>query len=240
MVPLFTILISLTRSESRRSNAVETLKKLPLLDWRILEGIDGLKLQNTPPEYHESKVARLLGFPLTPSEIGCFLSHRQAWVQCIEKNRPTLILEDDFSIASNFEQALSALSHQYQDWDIARLQGLANTAHIDLISQPNYQIVINQEDPLGATGYIIKPFAAKKLLQHSNEIYEPLDHFLEHRSRHKQKIVAFKPYPIKANGTASTMHDRPNRHPITGFQKKWRSLNRTLDRLFNIDPWFPK
>jgi len=240
MAPLFTILISLKRSESRRKSAVEILNKLSPLDWQLLDGIDGLQLQNTPPEYRESKVVRLLGFPLTPSEIGCFLSHRQAWVRCIEKGKPTLILEDDFSIAPNFNQAITALSYEHQDWDIARLQGLVDTPNSVIISDSDYQIVVNQEDPLGATGYIIKPHAAKKLIQSSNDIYEPLDHFLEHHSKHKQKIVAFKPYPILANGTASTMYDRPDRYPISGFHKKWRSLNRAIDRLINSDPWFPK
>ena len=240
MVPLFTILISLKRSESRRPVAVGALSRLSYLDWHILEGIDGLQLQNTPPEYREAKVTRLLGFPLTPSEIGCFLSHRQAWVQCIEKDQPTLILEDDFCVAPNFEQVISALNHQDLDWDIARLQGLVDTPHSVIISESDFQIVVNHEDPLGATGYIIKPNAAKKLVQQSNEIYEPLDHFLEHHRKHHQKIIAFKPYPIKANGTVSTMHDRPDRYPISGFAKKWRSLNRGLDRLFNSNPWFPK
>ena len=78
MVPLFTIPISLERPESRRSIAVEALSQLSYLDWDIFEGIDGLQLQNTPPEYREAKVNRLLGFPLAPSEIGCFLSHHQA------------------------------------------------------------------------------------------------------------------------------------------------------------------
>jgi glycosyl transferase family 25 len=240
MNPLFTILISLKRSESRRSVALETLKSLPFLDWHIFEGIDGLQLQNTPPEYREAKVTRLLGFPLTLSEIGCFLSHRQAWVQCVEKNVPTLILEDDFSINPHFEETLSSLSNGYQDWDIARLQGLLETSHTSLYSKAGYELVVNHEDPLGATAYIVKPHAAKKLIQRSNEIYEPLDHFLEHKSKHQQRIVAFKPYPIKANGTISTMHDRPDRSPIRGFQKKWRSLHRAINRLFNSDPWFPK
>lgn len=240
MVPLFTILISLKRSESRRSVAVDALSQLSYLDWHVLEGIDGLQLQNSPPEYREAKVNGLLGFPLTPSEIGCFLSHRQAWVQCIEKDQPTLILEDDFCFAPNFEQVISALNHQDLDWDIARLQGLVDTSHSVIISESDFQIVVNHEDPLGAAGYIIKPYAAKKLVQQSNEIYEPLDHFLEHHRKHHQKIIAFKPYPIKANGTISTMHDRPDRSPISGFAKKWRSLNRALDRLFNSNPWFPK
>jgi glycosyl transferase family 25 len=239
MTPLFSLLISLKRSEARREQAIAILEKSHL-QWEILEGIDGLQLQHTPPEYHEAKVSRLLGYSLTPSEIGCFLSHRLAWIKCIEKNRITLILEDDFFLKPNFEKAIEVLNSQYQDWDIARLQGLARTSDSTLHSGPDYQIVENFGDPLGATAYIIKPTAAKRLIQFSIEIYEPLDHFLEHQKVHKLKVVAFKPYPIEANGMDSTMHDRGDRAPIKGFRKRWRSMHRAIDRLFNTSPWFPK
>ena len=240
MPPLFTILISLKRSEDRQQKAIETLKTSHFLDWEMLEGIDGLQLQGTPPEYREQKVVRLLGFALTASEIGCFLSHRLAWVRCVEKQCPTLILEDDFSFKENFHQAISILNTEYQDWDIARLQGIVATPDSTLLAGPDYRIVSNHEDPLGATAYIIKPAAAKKLIQYSNEIFEPLDHFLEHQKIHHLKIVAFKPYPIETNGAVTTMHDRTDRAPITGLKKRLRSLNRAMDRLFNAKPWFPK
>ena len=240
MPSLFTILISLKRSENRRKQAVEALATRPLLQWEILDGIDGLQLQHTPPEYREAKVAKLLGFPLTPSEIGCFLSHRLAWIKCVEKGCDTLILEDDFAFKPHFEQAIATLYSQFPSWDIARLQGLVPTPHSPLASGPDYQIVTNHEDPLGATAYVIKPPAAKKLIAYSSEIFEPLDHFLEHPKIHKLKIVAYKPYPIEVNGMVSTMHDRSDRAPITGVRKKLRSLHRAIDRLINPKPWFPK
>ena len=126
MPPIYTLIISLKRSEARRT-AVEDALKLSTLNWEILEGIDGLQLQHSPPEYRETKVTKMLGFPLTPSEVGCFLSHRLAWIKCIEKNSLTLILEDDFLIKPNFEESLSILTSQYLEWDIARLQGLVDT-----------------------------------------------------------------------------------------------------------------
>jgi len=239
MAPIFFLLITLKRSEARREQAVAILEKSQY-QWKILEGIDGLQLQNTPPEYHEAKVSRLLGFPLPPSEIGCFLSHRQAWIRCVEKNCPVLILEDDFVFQSNFEQAIEVLITEFQDWDIARLQGLVPTSDSTLLAGSDYRVVTNHGDPLGATSYIIKPDAAKKLIRLSNEIYEPLDHFLEHHKVHHLKIVAFKPYPVLINGMTSTMHDRVERIPIQGLRKKWRSVQRTIDRLFNTNPWFPK
>jgi glycosyl transferase family 25 len=175
-----------------------------------------------------------------PSEIGCFLSHRLAWIKCVEKNCPTLVLEDDFIFKPNFEKAIAILINEFQDWDISRLQGLTGTSSLTLQTGSDYQIVENFSDPLGATAYIVKPAAAKRLIRFSNEIYEPLDHFLEHKKIHHLKVIAFKPYPIESNGMVSTMHDRGDRIPIKGFKKKLRSINRVIDRLLNAHPWFPK
>lgn len=239
MPPILTIVISLQRSETRRAQCKMILENSGLA-WEILDAIDGLQLQSTPPEYHEEKVIRLLGFPLSASEIGCFLSHRLAWARSIEKNQPTLILEDDFSFEPHFEQALSALSATYQDWDIVRLQGLEKIADSTLMEMGSFRAVKNHGDALGATAYLIKPSAAKRLIQCSQEIYEPLDHFLEHQQKHGLKIIAIKPYPVIVNGVVSTIHDRPERKPIKGFRKWMRSLSRKLDRFISPNPWFPK
>jgi len=239
MFPVPTIVISLKRAQSRRKNAEKELLDQGA-DWEILDAIDGLKLQNTPPEYNEKKVSRLLGFPLTLSEIGCFLSHREAWLNCIEKDQAVLILEDDFVLSPRIKQAISFLIENQACWDIARLQGLVKTNHTVITASDAFEIVTNKDDPLGATAYLLKPYAAKKLLVDSREIYEPLDHFLEHHKKHGLRIVALKPYPVSTNGSESTIFDRPDRKSISGSKKMMRSICRAFDRLFNPYPWFPK
>ena len=233
------IVISLKRSESRRAEFKALLEPTDL-EWEILDAIDGLELQGTPPEYREEKVIRLSGFPLSASEIGCFLSHRLAWARCVEKERATLILEDDFTFAPHFYGSLSKVMASHQDWDILRLQGIVATSDSTLLEHPDFRMVENHDDPLGATAYILKPSAAKKLINSSQEIYEPLDHFLEHRQKHGLKIVAIKPYPVIIKGGASTILDRPERKTIHGIRKLLRSLARWMDRLTNPNPWFPK
>lgn len=128
----------------------------------------------------------------------------------------------------------------YQDWDILRLQGITETSDSTLVKHPNFRIVENHGDPLGAAAYILKPSAAKKLIQTSRDIYEPLDHFLEHRQKHGVKIIAIKPYPVIIKGESSTILDRPERKAIHGIRKILRSLAREMDRLTNPNPWFPK
>lgn len=234
-----TIVISLDRAQSRRAQFKPILEQSGL-DWEILDAVDGLHLKSTPPEYHEAKVIRLLGFPLSASEIGCFLSHRLAWARCVEKNVTTLILEDDFSFAPHFFEALTAVTSSKFIWDIARLQGLSETTDISIDEDAHFKIVQTQGDPLGATAYLVTPKAAHKLLQCSQDIYEPLDHFLEHQKKHCLKLIAIKPYPVNSSGYISTILDRPERKPIHGIRKLFRSLARSIDRLISPNPWFPR
>src|SRR5512143_1509999 len=103
MQKLQTLIISLLRSPQRREKAQSELAKTAL-KWSFLDAVDGSKLQGPPPEYHPRKVKRLLGFEMTPNEIGCFLSHKKAWQACVAADVPTLIFEDDFVLLPHFER----------------------------------------------------------------------------------------------------------------------------------------
>ena len=155
-------------------------------------------------------------------------------------NQPTLIFEDDFILSPQFEETLQILLSEFHDWQLIRLQGLVETQHDIVKKIGKISIVKNRADPLGATAYIIKPEAAKILIEHARDIYEPLDHFLEHKSKHGVEILAVKPYSVGISKAPSTISDRPDRKSIRGLKKKTRSLNRVLDRIFTKDPWFPK
>jgi len=240
MLNLQTIVISLLRSPQRREKAAAELSRTNL-KWSFLDAVDGSKLQSHPLEYKSRKVKRLLGFELTPNEIGCFLSHKRAWQECLKSNQPTLVFEDDFMLLPHFEKTLQLLLTEFQDWVLIRLQALAKTRHDVVKTIGDLSIVKNHEDPLGATAYIIKPEAARILIEHAKDIYEPLDHFLEHETKHGIEMLAVKPYPVDITKAISTISDRPeDRKSIRGFGKKMRSLNRVLDRAFAKDPWFPK
>ncbi len=240
MLNLQTLVISLLRSHQRREKAQAELSKTNL-NWSFLDAVDGSQLQSFPPEYHSRKVKRLLGFDMTQNEIGCFLSHKKAWQTCLMNNQSTLIFEDDFILLPHFEKTLQLLLTEFHDWRLIRLQALAKTQHDVVKIIEDISIVKNQADPLGATAYIIKPEAAKILIEQAKDIYEPLDHFLEHEQKHGVEILAVKPYPVDISKAKSTISDRPeDRKPIKGIRKKIRSFNRVVDRVFSKDPWFPK
>ena len=235
-----TLVISLPNSTKRRDLVQAVLDKYQI-NWEFLAAVDGTTLKEADLPYDRKKVSKLLGFDLTNTEIGCFLSHRKAWFKCISSNQPTLIFEDDFRLAPNFHESINLLLTKFIDWDIARLQGLKDVHH-QLIKEygPN-QIVINKEDPLGATAYLIKPRSAQILLDKSKQVFEPLDHFIEHRRKHGLRIIALKPYPVVARELPTTITGRPPRNPVTGLKKLLRSTLRWIDRKNNPnDPWFPK
>jgi len=205
-----------------------------------LDAVDGSALSKPPQEYRASKVRRLQGYELTPNEIGCYLSHKEAWKHCVEKDIPTLIFEDDFVLLPEFEHVIQALLSNPEVWSFVRLQGLYEVPYKALASINDVNLVKNIGDAVGATAYLLKPEIAKTLIRESGDIYEPADHFLEHYQKHGLELLAIRPYPVDITRVTSTIDDRNEREPIKGLQKRLRSIARAIDRLTSPNPWFPK
>jgi glycosyl transferase family 25 len=177
---------------------------------------------------------------LTPNEIGCYLSHKKAWQLCVKENLVTLVLEDDFVLLPNFEHSIVTLLTTMSDWDFLRLQCLYEVPYQILRSESDVNLVKNQGDAVGATAYLLKQHVAKQLIECSEDIYEPVDHFLEHQQKHGLSFLAIRPYPVDIAGVKSTIDDRSDRLPVKGFRKRFRSVARLIDRLLSSRPWFPK
>jgi glycosyl transferase family 25 len=182
----------------------------------------------------------LQGYSLTPNEIGCYLSHKEAWRRCVTQNVPTLVFEDDFVLSPEFEGIFNALFNNESAWGFVRLQGLYNVPYEELIPLGGAHLVKNLGDAVGATAYLLKPQVARILIDESRAIYEPVDHFLEHRSKHNLEFLAVRPYPVDISRVKSTIDDRSERTPVKGLRKRMRSVVRAVDRLCNSKPWFPK
>ena len=227
------------RSPGRREKVVRELSGIRQ-PWEFLDAVDGSTFSPSRNEYDRDKVVRLLGFELTKNEIGCFLSHKKAWSRCVESNRPTLVFEDDFVLNDNFDDALDIALNKYTSWDILRLQGIADSDYTEKAGFGKNKVVINHSDPVGATAYMVTPNSARILLQKSRQIFEPLDHFLEHKQFHGLQVYALIPYPVGVTGDGSTIADRPARKAVKGYKKIRRSICRVLDRLSNTNPWFSR
>jgi glycosyl transferase family 25 len=242
MRTLQTLVISLQHSEQRRIKVAQQMAKTSLT-WRFLDAVDGALLDLEKFPYKAQKVKRLLGFELTPKELGCYMSHMKAWQACVNENIPTLIFEDDFVVESTLVPVLNALLQPNEPWELVRLQALCESEEVTIKSYGEFRLVVNKGDPLGATAYLINPASARRLLEKSAEIYEPLDHYIEHIEKHGVVMMAVKPYPVTVTDptrATSTITDRPDRASIRGLRKLVRSFHRLLDRSFSPNPYFPK
>ncbi|OYY17279.1 MULTISPECIES: glycosyltransferase family 25 protein [unclassified Polynucleobacter] len=237
--PIQILVISLARSLDRRTKVQQEMKKISI-PWEFLDAVDGSSLKSPPVEYKAKKVKRLQGYFLTPNEIGCYLSHKEAWKRCVKENIPTLVLEDDFILSPDFEGSLVALLNSPSAWSFVRLQGLYEVPSQPIETLNNIQLVRNIGDAVGATAYLLKPEVAQTLIEASSDIYEPVDHFLEHYQKHGLDFLAVRPYPVDITRVQSTIDDRPERTPVKGCTKLVRSISRILDRRFSATPWFPK
>jgi glycosyl transferase family 25 len=233
------LVISLQRSLDRRAKVESELQTVSM-PWSFLDAVDGSTLKNPPVEYIPLKVKCLQGYELTPNEIGCYLSHKEAWKRCVEKNIPTLIFEDDFVLAPKFEHTILSLLNRPNDWNFVRLQGLYDVPYQELSLIDGVHLVKNIGDAVGATAYLLKPEIARTLINESSDIYEPVDHFLEHQKKHGMEFLAVRPYPVDITRAKSTIDDRQERAPVKGIRKRFRSVARALDRAFSKRPWFPK
>lgn len=237
--PLQVLVISLRRSLDRRAKVEQELKKVSL-PWSFLDAVDGSALASPPVEYQTLKVRLLQGYPLTPNEIGCYLSHKEAWKRCVAENIPTLVFEDDFVLSPEFESVINALMNEKDAWNFVRLQGLYEVPYQELAALGAARLVKNLGDAVGATAYLLKPHVAQVLIDESRAIYEPVDHYLEHRSKHDLEFLAVRPYPVDISRVKSTIDDRSERAPVKGLRKRVRSIARAVDRLCSSRPWFPK
>jgi glycosyl transferase family 25 len=113
--------------------------------------------------------------------IGCTLSHKKAWEECIEKNTPMLILEDDAifmgSVATWIERFLECLKCM-QEWDICMLQGVRGKSLNENMNQIDAPWPSGKAF-MGTHAYIVTPKAAQLLQKYVLPINEQTDFYIQ-------------------------------------------------------------
>lgn len=108
-----------------------------------------------------------------PGEIGCFSSHYRLWKKCYEINEPIFIWEDDARIIRKF-------------YPVEWTDVLSVASSHEKKMRKYWQYLLNPEgDPMAAdyyqssmpgnAGYLIKPHAAKILIDEYKNSYLPAD-----------------------------------------------------------------
>jgi GR25 family glycosyltransferase involved in LPS biosynthesis len=161
-------------SEKYALECIEQASKFEI-DVSYFDAVNGLEYQkhltqlNINPRYKFKKGKA--------GVYGCFLSHYYLWKKCIEDNIPYTILEHDgyfirplpFDILTQFDDVLKL--DNFDPWSKSYENSTAGdgTNNIDVVQYHNPKIKFEEKNQTGnyirgAYGYIIKPHAAKKLI----------------------------------------------------------------------------
>ena len=118
---------------------------------------------------------------LTPTEIGCYLSHKKAWETALSRGLDyAAIFEDDIHLAPDAGKLLSAAT----DWlpegaDLIKLETLAMPTHVSragkiLMATP-HRLKKLLSSHYGAAGYIVSRRAMERLCAASDPLPLPVD-----------------------------------------------------------------
>jgi glycosyl transferase family 25 len=135
---------------------------------------------NSRPLFEKYGIDRFLNYTIIdkPGHQGCFLSHFQLWMKCVELNEPIIILEHDGifirslpkDVLDHFDEVLRLdcfpwFKEDYNDQVEASLSQPVEYYRRD----PDYSWHSSGGYYVGAYGYIVKPQGAKKLIAHAQQ-----------------------------------------------------------------------
>jgi len=182
-----TVVINLPKRKDRLSEFKQINDKY--ITYELFKAVDGYAidydylLSNGFDVYHQW-IDPILKTKLTKGEVGCFLSHWAVWKQCVEKNEPILVLEDDAIITDKFSyDELYQLIGEGYNFIYLGWKEMEESIPIDeKFVKPVY--------PYWGLAYVITPESAKILTKGKPKII-PVDEYLPQMIE-KLNVVAYR------------------------------------------------
>jgi len=228
-------LINLDRSPDRLAFMATQIKEIGFQLHRI-SAVDGRRL--TAEALSELIPAeRLWKAPITPTEVGCFLSHKK----CLEaiadgQDQYGLILEDDVSFSKRAISLLQETSWIPAGTDIIKLETQCKKILLgELIPCVGTQFSLRKlkSTHILAAAYIVSKDGAKRILEEMSEVTAPVDHFLFNREYgilNKLSVYQCIPAICSQAGLESTLQEQ--RQSIYQNPTFYKRILREIKRLF--------
>lgn len=139
-----------------------------------------------PASYDRQRRLGYTGADLRAGEMGCFLSHRQVWLEFMETDEPfCLVLEDDVSISSEFQDVVEALCRMPEQWNFVRFFEMFPRKSFQAKNiLGKYQLIDYLQQPNGTQGYLLDRHAAKTLLAHTAMMWHTIDNTIDREWEH--------------------------------------------------------
>jgi len=179
--PCTIFVINLDRSVARLENATRQLHGAGL-EFERIPAIDGRML----PEAELSRLcpdnSRHFFAPLTPGEVGCWLSHARALRTMVDRGLPhCVVFEDDFELRPGFARCLRellALGDRLPD--AVKMFGARGRGEV-LAALPGGELIVRSNSPpICSTCTLWTERGAQKLLRASTQLRRPIDVDIKH------------------------------------------------------------
>lgn len=185
-MPMHVFLINLDRSADRLARCAPLLDRLGV-SWERVPAIEGkllpaerLAALNPHPAPHGEWFR-----PLTPGEIGCFLSHLRCWQLIEERGLDcALVLEDDVDLheACSLErlQTLADSATGSTPWDLLKVTRLRRGARQVNALAHGLSLCEGGDGPEDAAAYMVSRRGAAKLTPRREHLLRPVDFDFKH------------------------------------------------------------
>jgi len=177
-------IIHLQRANKRRKFVDEIVNNVPMTS-EIIDAIDG-------SSWPEKKINRILSnkksynpkypFKLNLGEIGCFLSHREAWQRIVDqKLEAGLIIEDDVRVNPKiFYKSLNFTLKNIKKYKYIQFQVRENKRKSAIIQSENeLKLLFPLPTQLRTSAQLVSFDAAVELLNKTKKIDRPVDTTLQ-------------------------------------------------------------
>lgn len=171
--------ISLERARQRREHVANQLGRLGMR-FEFFDAVDGASLSEDGVRsvYSDERARQTFWGPLNRGEIGCALSHIAIWKTIVaEQVAHALVLEDDALLDTATPEILAALPRLMNPNDVVVLVNTnENTFFFRQAALPAGRRLVYVNQPFfTATGYVITPGAAARLIAHALPLRVPID-----------------------------------------------------------------
>ena len=136
------------------------------------------------------------GHSMSLGEVGCFASHRSMWQKCVELGEPLMIMEDDFQLLPGFAGAAEKVAENISSCGFIRLQTETRARKQCVAVQGDYTLWRYTKVPHSSMCNSLTPEVARKLVEQTRVIYEPVDVFMKKFWVHGQPIYGLTPYAV--------------------------------------------
>ncbi len=186
--------ISLASKPERRAFMAEQFAQRNL-SHRFFDAIQVDLSAGWPASYDRQRRLAYTGVDLRAGEMGCFLSHRQVWMEFLQTNEPCcLVLEDDVSISADLTTVVEALCRMPQHWHFVRLFEMFQRRKFPAKTiTGKYHLIDYLHQPNGTQGYLMDRHAAKVLLAHTATMWHTIDNTIDREWEHGLWLKGINP-----------------------------------------------